>query len=212
MVHVVPIGQAAPEPGALALAAAALKRGGLLIYPTDTLYALGCRALDGAAAARVRAAKGRDAGKPLPLVIAGFEQLEEVCARRSDALGALAARFWPGPLSLVVPAAAGLPDAVTAAAGTVAVRVPAFDWTRSLCRLAGPLVSTSANRSGHPAPVTCGAAIAEVGAFAELAVDGGAGRALPSTLVDLTGAEARLLRAGALPWEDVSAVLTRDAS
>jgi len=207
MVGIVPIRRNSSDPDAVALAAAVLARGGLLIYPTDTLYALGCRALDGAAAARVRKAKGRDDGKPLPLVIAGLEQLDAVCARRPQALAALAARFWPGPLSLVVPAAPSLAATVTCGTGTVAVRVPDLDFALSLCRLAGPVVSTSANRSGNAAPMSCDAAVREVGEFTELAIDSGEGQRTPSTLVDMTGAEPRLLRAGAVPWEAVTAVL-----
>ncbi len=207
MVRVVRIRKDSGEAEAVGLAAAVLARGGLLIYPTDTLYALGCRALDGAAAGRVRTAKGRDDGKPLPLVIAGLEQFEAVCARRPHVLAALAERFWPGPLSLVVPAARGLAETVTCGTGTVAVRVPDLEFALSLCRLAGPVVSTSANRAGNLAPASCEAAVREVGEFAELAIDSGEGLRTPSTLVDLTGAEPRLLRAGAVPWEAVTAVL-----
>jgi L-threonylcarbamoyladenylate synthase len=212
MVQVVSIGPRMAEPAAVGLAAAVLARGGLVIFPTDTLYALGCRARDASAVARVRAAKGRDDGKALPLVVADLEQLEEVCARRPPLLAALASRFWPGPLSLVVPAAHGLPDSVTSGSGTVAVRVPDRTLARSLCRLGGPVVSTSANRSGNPPPETCGAAVHEVGEYAELAIDAGAGRPTPSTLVDLTGAEPKLLRAGAIPWEAIAAVLRGGAS
>ena len=183
----------------------------MVIFPTDTLYALGCQALNAAAVERVRRAKGRDDGKPLPLVIADREQLSGLCARLPQALGPLAERFWPGPLSLVVPAGPNVPGAVTSGSGTVAVRVPALAFTRRVCRRVGPVVSTSANRAGNPAPSTCAMAIRELGAFATLAVDGGEGLAMPSTLVDLTGAEPRLLRPGAVPWDAVAAVL-RDAT
>src|SRR5204862_5432656 len=115
----------------------------------------------------------------------------------------LVARFWPGPLTLVVAARAEVPSAVTAGTGTVAVRVPALELPRALCRGAGPLVSTSANRSGEPPPLTCAEALAEVGAAAVLALDAGPGRPLASTVVDLTVRPPRLLRAGAVPWEDV---------
>ncbi|HET7293733.1 MAG TPA: L-threonylcarbamoyladenylate synthase [Vicinamibacteria bacterium] len=207
MLRVVPLGSAALDAEALALAAAALARGELVIFPTDTLYALGCRALDAAAAERVRRVKGRDESRPLPLVLAELGQLRGVCPKPPRALEPLAERFWPGPLTLVVPAAAAVPEAVTSGSGTVAVRVPALDFARRLCARAGPLVSTSANRTGRPAPSTCEAAVREVGGSAAVAVDGGEGGSAPSTVVDLTGAAPRLLRAGALPWADVEAVL-----
>ncbi len=212
MVRVIPIGGGAIEEDAVGLAVAVLVRGELVIFPTDTLYALGCRALDAAAAARVRTAKGRDDGKPLPLVIADAEQLRHVCSRLPRALAPLAERFWPGPLSLVLPASAVMPEAVTCGSGTVAVRVPALEFARRVCGQVGPVVSTSANRAGEPPPTTCRAAVREVGEFAALAVDGGEGRSAPSTLVDLSGDEPRLLRAGAVPWDAVAAVLRSAAS
>jgi L-threonylcarbamoyladenylate synthase len=195
------------DPAVVARAAAALARGGLLIYPTDTLYALGGRAADPAAGAAVRAAKGRDDAKPLPVVAADEEQVRALCAAWPEAARRAARRFWPGPLTFVLKAAASTPAAVTAGTGTVAVRVPALALTRALCAAAGPLVATSANRSGEPPPATCGEAVRQVGAAALLALDAGPGHPLASTIVDLSVAEPRLLRAGAVPWEDVERVL-----
>jgi L-threonylcarbamoyladenylate synthase len=180
-----------------------LRSGRLLIYPTDTLYALGGRALDGGVAVLVRRAKGREEGKPLPLVAADVEQVKGLCRGWPDAASELAARFWPGPLTLVVPAGPGVPDEVTAGAGTVAVRVPALAVARRLCREAGPLISTSANLSGEPPPLTCRAALAALGGAAALALDGGPGRPLASTIVDVSGGPPRLVREGALPWDEV---------
>jgi L-threonylcarbamoyladenylate synthase len=193
------------ESEAITRAATTLAAGGLVIYPTDTLYALGCAAADGAACTRVRAAKGRDENKPLPLVAADEDAVRGLVEGWSRGASRLAARFWPGPLTLVLRAGAGLPRAVTLGAGTVAVRVPGLALTRALCRAAGPLVSTSANRSGEKAPETCQEAVASVGDRALLALDGGPGRDLPSTIVDASGLEPRLLRAGAVPWDDVLA-------
>lgn len=196
-----------PEAEALARAERALVAGQLVIYPTDTLYALGCRAKDGAAALRVREAKGRDDAKPLPLVAADLEQVESVCLPLSRPAAAVARRFWPGPLTLVIPVRTGVAPEVTAGGESVAIRVPAMNLVRELCRRAGPLVSTSANRAGEPAPRTCAAAVAGVGGAAALALDGGPGGDLPSTIVDLTGSGPRLLRAGAIAWADVEATL-----
>jgi L-threonylcarbamoyladenylate synthase len=197
----------APDPGLLRRCAAVLERGGLLIYPTDTLYALGGRALDADVGERVRRAKGRDEGKPLPVIAADLRQVEALAASLPAALTELAERFWPGPLTVVLRASPLVPASVAAGSGTVAVRVPALALARSLCALAGPLVSTSANRSGGRAPLTCSAALEAVGTAAALALDAGPGGTLPSTIVDLSRPEPRLLRDGALPWEQVLAVL-----
>jgi L-threonylcarbamoyladenylate synthase len=198
-----------PEPALVEQAAALLRAGELVVYPTDTLYALGAIASDGRAAARVRAAKGRDDRKPLPLVAADLDQARALCAEWPANAEKLAARFWPGPLTLVVSSAPHVPPQVTAGAGTVAVRVPGLVLARRLCAAAGaPLVSTSANLSGAAAPLTCEEAVAAVGAAVALAIDGGPGRPAPSTVVDLTADEPRLLRAGAIDWADVRALLS----
>ena len=191
----------------LARAVAVLAAGGLLVYPTDTLYALGCRARDVDACARVRRAKGREDGKPFPLV-AGDTAAVEALGNLPDGGRRLALRFWPGPLTLVLEAAAGLPGEVTAGTGTVAVRVPALPLTRALCLAAGPLVSTSANRAGLAPARTCAEAVAALGDQVAMALDAGPGRDRPSTIVDLTGGAPRLLRAGAVAWVDVLAAWT----
>ena len=187
----------------LARAQALVARGELLIYPTDTLYALGGGALDASAAQRVRQAKGRDDGKALPVVAADVHAARLLAGVWTRGTERLAAAFWPGPLTLVLPAADTVPLEVTAGTGTVAVRVPGLVFTRGLCLATGPLVSTSANRQGRPAPLTCADALSEVGPAAALALDGGPGSPLPSTLVDATGTAPRLLREGAVPWAGV---------
>ena len=131
---------------ALERAVAELRAGRLLIYPTDTLYAFGGAALTPGVAERVRAAKGRDEGKPLPLVAADEEQARALASDWNQAAALLAASFWPGPLTLVLRVSPSVPAAVTSGAPGVAVRVPGLALTRALCRGAGPLVSTSANR------------------------------------------------------------------
>jgi L-threonylcarbamoyladenylate synthase len=197
-----------PEPSVVEAAAERLRAGDLVIYPTDTLYALGALATDGRAAARVRAAKGRDDRKPLPLIAANPEQARGLFEAWPEAARRLAGRFWPGPLTLVLASGSQVPAQVTAGANTVAVRVPALAVAQRLCAAAGgPLVSTSANLSGAPPALTCGEALAAVGAAVAFAIDGGPGKPLPSTIVDLTADEPRLLREGAIPWPDVLAVL-----
>jgi L-threonylcarbamoyladenylate synthase len=195
------------EGEALALAAEALDAGQLIIYPTDTLYALGCRADAGEAVRRVRDAKGREAGKALPLVAADLEQVGALCRSMSPEARRLAAAYWPGPLTLVLEAGLGVAEEVTAGAAGVAVRVPAHPLLLRLCARVGPLVSTSANRSGSAPPRTCEEAVAQVGFAAAIALDGGPGGDRPSTIVDLTGGAPRLLRAGAVAWDAIRATL-----
>jgi L-threonylcarbamoyladenylate synthase len=196
-----------PDPAVVALAVELLSAGSLLIYPTDTLYALGGRVLDAAAGVAVRRAKGREEGKPLPLVAADVAQARELSAGWPEAADRIAARFWPGPVSLVVAAVAAVPVDVTAGTGNIAVRVPDLELTRALCRRAGALVSTSANRAGGSPPVSCADALEAVGAAAALALDAGRGRAVASTIVDLTSTPPRLLRAGVISWEEIEGVL-----
>jgi L-threonylcarbamoyladenylate synthase len=195
-----------PADDVIARAVSLLSEGSLLIYPTDTLYALGGLALRPAVGAKVRAAKGREDDKPLPLVVSGLEQARSVCSPWPEAATRLAERFWPGPLSLVLPARVEVPREVTSGTGAVAIRVPARALTRRLCA-PGPLISTSANRAGRPAPRHCAEAVGAVGASAALALDGGPGSRSSSTLVDLSGGVPRLLREGPVAWKDVLATL-----
>lgn len=201
----VPAGLADPE--ILEKAALALAAGGLLIFPTDTLYALGGPAHDGQVAQRVRAAKVRDDGKPLPVVAADLAQVRSLAREWPPFVDRLAARFWPGPLTLVLRAAPGVPEELASGTGTIAVRVPALELTRQLCRRLGPLISTSANRSGSEPPQTCGAALAHFPGLAGLALDGGPGHPRPSTIIDLTSSPARLLREGNIAWPLLEEIL-----
>jgi L-threonylcarbamoyladenylate synthase len=194
------------EAEAVARAVAALDAGGLLIYPTDTLYALGGRALDPAAGRMVREAKGREA-KPLPVIASDLGQVARLAAEVPPAVLRLADRFWPGPLTVILASGPEVPEEVTAGTATVAVRVPGLALARRLCGATGPLISTSANAAGQPPPTTCAEAIAGVGRAAALALDAGPGRPVPSTIVDLTGTPPRLVRPGAVAWADVLASL-----
>ena len=177
--------------------AARLREGALVIYPTDTLYAIGCRALDGEAVTRLREAKGREADKALPVIVADIAQARSLAARWPEEAQRLADAFWPGPLTLVVPAAASLSAELLAGAATIAVRVPASDVARALARLAGPLVSTSANLAGE-APCVTVVEAARAFPLATLAFDVGALHGAPSTIVDVsdTAGGIALLREG----------------
>jgi L-threonylcarbamoyladenylate synthase len=189
-------------------AAAVLRRGGLVAYPTETFYGLGALARDAAAVERLARAKGRPEGKPLPLLAADRAAVEEV-AVVSEPAARLAARFWPGPLTLVLPARPGLPAPVTAGEGTVAVRVPGSEVARALAREAGgAIVSTSANLAGAAPPVRASEVDPALAGRIDLVLDGGAAPGgLPSTIVRLEGERPVLVRAGPIALEDVERAL-----
>lgn len=192
----------APQAEALRRIRGILDDGGVVALPTDTIYGLAASARDAAAVARVYGLKGREFSKPLPIVVRDLEQAAEVAARLPAGFAELTAAFWPGPLTLVVPAAPILPLQLTGGSGQVAMRQPGLPFLLRLLEVcAYPLTATSANRSGGPECRTA----AEVAAQLEkepgldLIVDGGPSpRALPSTILDLTGARPQLIREGAI--------------
>jgi L-threonylcarbamoyladenylate synthase len=157
---------------------------------------------------RLARAKGRPDGKPLPLLAADVAAVEAVAELDAGARR-VAARLWPGPLTLVLPARPGLPAAVTAGTGTVGIRVPGSALARRLAREAGgPLVSTSANPSGGPPPRRAEDLAPELVACLDLVLDGGSAPGGPaSTVVALGGGTVRLLRAGPVPAEEVERAL-----
>lgn len=191
-------------------AAALLAGGGIAAFPTDTFYGLGGSAFLARTAEAVYALKGRPRGKPLPIVVADREMAEAAAADGlPEAFGRLAEELWPGPLSLVVRAGPALPSAILGPGGTVAMRVPALPWLRSLLhRCGGPLISTSANPSGA-AEIADPAEVRRLfDGRIDLIIDGGrtpGGAA--STMVDLTRGEPVLLRSGAVSWDRILAAL-----
>jgi len=193
-------------------AAAALLRGGVAVYPTETLYALGCAAHEAEACARIAALKGRPEAKPFPLMVADMDGLAAIAAELPPDLLLLAERFWPGPLSVLVRTKEHLPRQVRDAAGFSSVRISPHETARRLCRRAGPaLVATSANKSGLPAtadPLLLDPDLVR-GADAALLAPPLPGGGKPSTLVRLLGqGRVSVLRAGALPLEALAQVFT----
>jgi L-threonylcarbamoyladenylate synthase len=192
------------EDNVLDAAQAVLERAGLILYPTDTLYALGGKALLQGVAAAVRRAKGRGDNKPLPLIAADWKQVRRLSPALSPLAVRLGACFWPGPVTLVLPASSEVPPDITAGTGTVAVRIPALRLARRLCERVGPLIATSANRSGAPAAMSCAEALRAVGKHVALAIDAGAAQSPQvSTIVEVCGPVPRLLRPGAIEWRAV---------
>ena len=184
-------------PQALAL----LKRGGLVAFPTDTVYGVGALAFDGPAIESIYTAKQRPVEKAIPILIGGMEDLDQVALRVPEAAQKLATRFWPGPLTLLVPKRADLPAPVSATA-TVGVRVPDHEVAQALLRLAGPMAVTSANISGESSPVTAEEVYQQLAGRIPLIIDGGTTPGgVPSTLVDCLAPEITILREGPITRE-----------
>lgn len=179
----------------------ALNDGQVIIYPTDTLYALSCRIDRAQAVRRVFAIKRRPTSEPLPVLLADPSDLDAYAEDLTAAARRLAARFWPGALTLVVRRSSRIPGLITAGGPTVGLRVPDHPLARALIRAAGvPLVGTSANSHGRPDPRTAQQAIVDIGNQVAVIIDGGRTRAgMPSTVVDATADPVRVVRAGAIP-------------
>lgn len=206
VVKVVP---AHPDPAVIADAAARLRRGELVAFPTETVYGLGANALDGDAVARIYAAKGRPAWNP---VIAHVPSVEAARALSRDwpaTADCLATAFWPGPLTLVVPKAPHVPDVATAGLDAVAVRVPDHPVALALLRAAGvPVAAPSANRFTQVSPTSAEHVVRSLGDRVPLVLDGGpCAVGIESTVVDCTGPDVVILRPGMLGRESLEAAL-----
>ena len=190
-------------------AADIIKNGGLVAIPTETVYGLGANGLDETAVARIFEAKGRPQDNPLILHICGAEQIELFCHDVPDAAYRLAEKYWPGPLTMVLPARDCVPRRTTGGLDTVAVRCPDNAVTREIIRLAGvPLAAPSANISGKPSTTTAQHVLHDHDGRIEAVVDGGPCRVgLESTIVDLTGDRPRLLRPGGVTPEELAEIL-----
>jgi L-threonylcarbamoyladenylate synthase len=198
-----------PDDEAAGRAAQALRAGGLVILPTETVYGLGADAGDARAVAAIFEAKGRPRFNPLIAHVADLAAAGAV-ARLNRQAAALAEAFWPGPLTIVAPVgdAAAVCDLARAGLDTVAVRVPAHPAALAVLRaFGGPVVAPSANRSGRPSPTTYADAMEETGAFAAASIDGGAcAVGLESTVVSVIDGRPRLLRPGGLDRAAIEAV------
>src|SRR5919202_2722131 len=204
-----PVDPEHPEPEPIARAAAVLKQGGLVAFPTETVYGLGANALDAAAVARIFAAKGRPAYNPLITHVADVAGARRLARHWPESAERLAAAFWPGPLTVVVPKRPEVPDAVTAGLDSVAVRVPAHPVALALLREAAlPVAAPSANRSTQLSPTTARHVEQALGDRVDLILDGGPTRVgIESTVVDLTGDVPVLLRPGLLAARDLEPVV-----
>jgi len=195
---------------AVALAAQLLRAGQPVAIPTETVYGLAANALDAEAAARVFEAKGRPKDNPMIVHIDMLDRLPQVVSAFPREAQLLADAFWPGPLTLVLPKAAGIPDAVSAGLATVGVRLPAHRATRAVIAAAGlPLAAPSANRSGRPSPTSARHVWHDMAGRIPLILDGGdCPVGVESTVVSLAGGPT-VLRPGFVTAEEIAAVLDR---
>lgn len=199
---------ARPDQAALDLIAGEVKRGGVIVYPTDTIYGLGCSALERAALERVFQIKGRARGKPLILLIAELGWVHELSSNLPPLFRKLAERFWPGPLTMVLEASPMVLPEITGGTGTVALRLPGSEFARRLVAACGvPLVSTSANISGEENIAEVRRLIELFGERVDLIVDAGDLESpVESTVVSLARGRLELLREGKIKLSEIIAV------
>ncbi len=186
----------------LEVAAAAVRRGELVVLPTDTVYGLGTDAFSVEAVGDLLTAKGRGRDMPVPVLVGAPRTLDGIATGLSHEARALVEGFWPGPLTLVCRVQPSLTWDLGETAGTVAVRMPLHPVAIELLLETGPMAVSSANKSGQPPATTVDEAVEQLGDAVSVYLDGGpSGEPVPSTIVDVTGPQPRLLRAGALSEE-----------
>ena len=190
-------------------AAKILQEGGLVAFPTETVYGLGGNGLDSAACEKIYLAKGRPSDNPLILHISDFEELEPIVREVSPAAQKLMDAFWPGPLTMVFPKADIVPEKATGGLDTVAVRFPSHPVARAIIRAAGlPIAAPSANSSGKPSPTRASHVEFDLNGKIDMIVDGGAAEwGLESTIVDVSGEVPMILRPGAVTKEMMEEVV-----
>jgi L-threonylcarbamoyladenylate synthase len=196
-----------PNSDAIAAAVEILNAGGVVAFPTDTVYGLGAPAFAPASIERLYEIKGREHTKAIAVLIADADELRKIAREVSAAAERLAARFWPGALTLVLPKHADLPASLSPN-DTIGVRIPDNAAAKALLAAAGPMAVTSANRSGGPNARTAAEVLAQLDGRIELLLDGGQTPGdIPSTVVDLTGAAPNVLRQGPISEADIMAAL-----
>jgi tRNA threonylcarbamoyl adenosine modification protein (Sua5/YciO/YrdC/YwlC family) len=190
----------------LDVAERALRAAQLVGIPTDTVYGLAADAFGTGAADRLFAAKRRPRDVDLPVLVTGPEQARELATGIPDVAVRLMDRFWPGALTLVLPRNPEVMADLGDDEATIGLRCPDHEIARALCRRVGPLATTSANLHGQPTATTAGEVARLFGAAVPVVLDGGTCAGSPSTVVDCTGQEPKLLREGRIPWAEITAV------
>ncbi len=197
------------DPAQIKEAAEILKNGGLVAFPTETVYGLGGNALDATAAARIYAAKGRPSDNPLIVHIADTAALFDLASTVPDEALALAEAFWPGPLTIILNKKENVPDGTTGGLKTVAIRFPSDEIAKALIQTSGLYIAApSANASGRPSPTTAKHVYDDLNGRIECIIDGGpVNIGVESTIVDLSGEKPLILRPGFITQEDLAAVI-----
>jgi L-threonylcarbamoyladenylate synthase len=197
------------DPQALQVALQTLKGGRLVAFPTDTVYGLGALVQIPCSIQALYTVKGREAAKAVPLLLSSPQELEQVALAVSRMARRLVERFWPGPLTLVVPKHPSLPEELSSQA-TVGVRMPDHPVALALLRLTGPLAVTSANRSGEESAVTAQEVVKALGGRIDLVLDGGkTPGGVSSTVVDCSGDAPLILRQGPISLEALQRALSQ---
>lgn len=188
-----------------------LKKDGLIVYPTETFYGLGANCFSPEAVKKIFALKKRAKAKPLPVVISGWSMLDSVVAEIPTSAQPFLRKFWPGPLTVVFPASPLLPEELHGGTSSIGVRLPAHAGLRDLVKCAGfPITATSANISGEGEYSDPKTVLDKFWGKVDCIVDGGKTRGgLPSTVIDLTSTEPRILREGAIPVSEMQRLLER---
>ena len=185
-------------------AVSALRRGELVVLPTDTVYGIAADAFSPPAIGRLLEAKGRSRSMPVPVLVGAWRTIDGLAETVTPAARRLVETFWPGPLTLVVRAAPSLAWDLGETRGTVAVRMPLHPVALAVLEQTGPLGVSSANRTGLPPATDAAEAARQLGTAVQVYLDGGeCGEPVPSTIVDLTGDAPRVLRQGALPLDEL---------
>jgi L-threonylcarbamoyladenylate synthase len=197
----------------IATAAGALKNGGLVVLPTDTVYGLGADAFDSAAVAALLSAKGRGRDMPVPVLVGSWRTIDGLALSVPTATRDLVRAFWPGALSLVVRQAPSVRWDLGDARGTVMLRMPLHPVAIELLREVGPMAVSSANVSGRPPAVDAENARGQLGDLVDVYLDAGpSAQQAASTILDLTGAQPRILRSGPVSAERIAEVLGLDGA
>ena len=201
------LSKATPE--ALSRAAQIIREGGLVAFPTETVYGLGADALNGQAVRTIFEAKGRPGDNPLIVHVSSLEEIPPLVREIPDAAKRLMEAFWPGPMTLILPKSEKIPSCVSAGLDTVGIRLPASEAARDLIRESGcPIAAPSANRSGRPSPTTAQHVFEDMDGRIPMILDGGDSEVgVESSVIDATGEVPVILRPGGITPEMVEAVL-----
>ena len=195
------------QPKALSLAADIIRSGGVIAFPTDTVYGIGASAIDEDAIEKLYLIKGRSQEKAIPVLMADLEELTQITPAPGEMVQVVMDKFWPGALTLILPLLAGLPSNLSPTQ-SVGIRIPGFDLTRELLRHTGLLAATSANLSGQESARNAEQVRENLSGKIDLILDGGISPGgVASTVLDCTKAEPLILRTGPISWQEIIRVI-----